>query len=66
MKKNDQIIARVSEIYKWIEAQQLANKGIAGNATLAASAAILSNMTIACMLPRLRLFISSRNLAARI
>ena len=30
MKKNDQIIAQVSEIYKWIEQQQLANKGIAG------------------------------------
>ena len=30
MRKNDQIIARVSEIYKWIEAQQLANKDIAG------------------------------------
>jgi Fe-S-cluster containining protein len=30
MKKNDQIIARVSEIYKWID-QQLANKGIAGS-----------------------------------
>ena len=30
MKKNDQIIARVSEIYKWIEDQQLANKAIAG------------------------------------
>ena len=31
MRKNDQIIERVSEIYKWIEAQQLANKGIAGS-----------------------------------
>ncbi|MGA2322613.1 MAG: hypothetical protein ABSG22_02060 [Sedimentisphaerales bacterium] len=31
MRKNDQVIARVSEIYKWIEAQQLANKGIAGS-----------------------------------
>jgi Fe-S-cluster containining protein len=31
MKKNDQIIARVSEIYKWIEQQQLANKEIAGS-----------------------------------
>ena len=31
MRKNDQIIARVSEIYKWIEAQQLANKRIAGS-----------------------------------
>ena len=30
MRKNDQIIARVSEIYKWIEAQQFANKEIAG------------------------------------
>jgi Fe-S-cluster containining protein len=28
--KNKEIIARVSEIYKWIEEQQLANKGIAG------------------------------------
>ena len=31
MRKNKEIIARVSEIYKWIEEQQLANKGIAGN-----------------------------------
>ena len=31
MKKNDQIIARVSEIYKWIEEQQNAHKGIAGS-----------------------------------
>lgn len=31
MRKNDQVIARVSEIYKWIEEQQLANKGIAGS-----------------------------------
>ncbi|MGD0551772.1 MAG: YkgJ family cysteine cluster protein [Sedimentisphaerales bacterium] len=30
MRKNDQIIARVSEIYNWIEQQQLANKEIAG------------------------------------
>jgi Fe-S-cluster containining protein len=30
MKKNDQIIARVSEIYNWIEARQLANNGFAG------------------------------------
>ena len=31
MKKNDQIIAQVSEIYKWIEQQQLANGVIAGH-----------------------------------
>ena len=31
MRKNDQVIALVSEIYKWIEAQQLANKDIAGS-----------------------------------
>ncbi len=31
MRKNDQIIARVSEIYSWIEQQQLANKDIAGD-----------------------------------
>jgi Fe-S-cluster containining protein len=31
MKKNDQVIALVSEIYKWIEARQLAHKGIAGS-----------------------------------
>jgi Fe-S-cluster containining protein len=31
MKKNDQIIARVSEIYNWIEARQLANNGFAGH-----------------------------------
>ena len=30
MKKNKEVIVRVSEIYKWIEAQQLANKGIVG------------------------------------
>jgi Fe-S-cluster containining protein len=29
-KDNEKIIARVSEIYKWIEDQQLANKGLAG------------------------------------
>jgi len=31
MRKNKEIIARVSEIYKWIEEQQLANKEIAGS-----------------------------------
>jgi Fe-S-cluster containining protein len=30
MKKNKEVITRVSEIYKWIEAQQLAHKEIAG------------------------------------
>ena len=30
MNRNDQIIARVSEIYNWIEAPQLANSEIAG------------------------------------
>jgi Fe-S-cluster containining protein len=30
MRKNDQIIARVSEIYNWINEQQIANKEIAG------------------------------------
>jgi Fe-S-cluster containining protein len=30
MTKNDQIVARVSEIYEWIESRQLANKAIAG------------------------------------
>jgi Fe-S-cluster containining protein len=30
MRKNDQIIARVSEIYNWIETQQLANNESAG------------------------------------
>jgi hypothetical protein len=30
MTKNDQITARVSEIYEWIESRQLANKAIAG------------------------------------
>ena len=31
VRKNKKIIERVSEIYNWIEAQQLANKGIAGS-----------------------------------
>jgi len=31
MKKNDRVIARVSEIYNWIEARQLANNGLAGH-----------------------------------
>jgi Fe-S-cluster containining protein len=31
MRKNKEVIARVSEIYKWIEEQQFANKGIAGS-----------------------------------
>ena len=31
MARHKKIIERVSEIYKWIEEQQLANKGIAGN-----------------------------------
>lgn len=30
MKRNDQIVARVGEIYNWIEAQQIDNNGLAG------------------------------------